>query len=89
MTLNQRTQCDPGLRVQPTDATHFLPANQTDFRPGPTFMKRGPDFTGPESGTVFYCWFHWYQGSWHRDHGFSDRHNRLKPIAELPPGGTV
>lgn len=66
----------------PVGTTHVLPADPTGFDQTPTYMKWGYDFTGPESGTRYHCWFNWYRDQWCKDTSFANRHNRLLTIED-------
>lgn len=61
----------------PEGATHILPAYENALDCRPSYLKWGYDFTGPESGKMFCCWFFWSKGAWHKDTSFVERHNRL------------
>lgn len=64
----------------PPGTTHIMPALETDFDQTPSYFKWGYNFTGPETGRMFCCWYHWYQGKWCKDLSFTDRHKRLQPV---------
>lgn len=66
----------------PKGATHFLPQNDLDYNPRPTFYKWGFLFRGPESCRCFYGWFNWHNDEWCRDTSFCDRFNKMKSISE-------
>lgn len=68
----------------PPGATHILPADPLGFDQRPTWMKWGYDFTGPESGQMFCCWYSWDRGEWKRDKSFHPRENTvLLTVAEF------
>lgn len=73
----------------PEGTTHVELAREIDYCQRPTFMKWGYDFTGPESGTRYDCWYIWHSYKhycdWAQDYGYQkpkDDPNRLITVKE-------
>lgn len=66
----------------PVGSTHFLPADELDYKPQPTFMKWGFWFHSLDSAITHYRWYWWDGNRWYPETGFCDRHKKLKPISD-------
>lgn len=51
----------------PKGTSHVGRVSPLAYDQRPTFFKWGYDFTGPETGRVFYCWFIWTRNRWQKD----------------------